>query len=43
MGSSDRLEASVARLADELVCEPIDSSELLRVVVKDCEHDLGTM
>jgi anti-sigma regulatory factor (Ser/Thr protein kinase) len=40
MGSSDRVEASVARLADELICEPIDSSELLRVVVRDCEHDL---
>jgi serine/threonine-protein kinase RsbW len=41
MGSADRVEASVARLADELVCEAIDSSELLRVVVKDCEHDLS--
>ncbi len=37
MASSDRLEASVARLADEFVCEPLNSSELLRVVVKDCE------
>ena len=37
MGSSERLEASVARLADELVCEPIDGSELLRIVVKDRE------
>jgi serine/threonine-protein kinase RsbW len=37
MGSSDRLEASVARLADEISCEPIDTSELLRIVVKDCE------
>ncbi len=36
MGSSDRLEASVAQLADEVTCEPIDSSELLRIVVKDC-------
>ena len=42
MGSSDRPEAWVARLADELVCEPIDSSELLRVVVKDHEHDLSS-
>ena len=42
MGSSDRPEASVARLADELVCEPIESSELLRVVVSDCERDLST-
>jgi serine/threonine-protein kinase RsbW len=41
MGSSDRLEASVTRLADELLCEPIDGSELLRVVVRDCEHDLS--
>jgi serine/threonine-protein kinase RsbW len=41
MGSSDRLEASVARLADELMYEPIENSELLRVVVKDCEHDLS--
>lgn len=40
MGSSDRPEASVARLASQLVSEPIDGSELLRVVVKDCEHDL---
>jgi serine/threonine-protein kinase RsbW len=38
MASSARLEASVPRLADELTCEPIDSSELLRVVVKDCER-----
>lgn len=38
MGSSDRLEASVAQLADEVTCEPIDSSELLRIVVKDCER-----
>ena len=37
MASSDRLEASVARLADELVCESIDNSELLRVVVRDSE------
>jgi anti-sigma regulatory factor (Ser/Thr protein kinase) len=37
MGSGERLEASVARLADELVCEPIGSSELLRVVVRDRE------
>jgi anti-sigma regulatory factor (Ser/Thr protein kinase) len=37
MGSSERLEASVARLADELTCEPIDGSELLRIVVKDRE------
>ena len=37
MASSDRLEASVARLADELVCESIGSSELLRVVVRDSE------
>ncbi|MGN6872617.1 MAG: ATP-binding protein [Solirubrobacteraceae bacterium] len=42
MGSSDRLEASVARLASELDCEPIDSSELLRVVVKDHQHNLTT-
>jgi hypothetical protein len=35
--ASDRLEASVAQLADELVCESIDSSELLRVVVADSE------
>jgi serine/threonine-protein kinase RsbW len=36
MDSPDRLEASVARLADKIVSEPIDGSELLRVVVKDC-------
>jgi hypothetical protein len=42
MGSSDRLEASVARLADELAHEPIDSSELLRVVVKDRQHERTT-
>ncbi len=41
MGSSDRLEASVARLADELVCEALDSSELLSVVVKDHEPAAG--
>ncbi len=41
MRSSDRLEASVARLASELDCEPIDGSELLRVVVKDRQHDHG--
>jgi serine/threonine-protein kinase RsbW len=39
LGSSDRLEGSVARLASQLDCEPIDSSELLRVVVKDHQHD----
>jgi anti-sigma regulatory factor (Ser/Thr protein kinase) len=38
MGPSERLEASVARLADELVCEPIDGSELLRIVIKDRER-----
>jgi len=37
LAASDRPEADVARLADELVCEQIDGSELLRVVVKDCE------
>ena len=37
MASSDRLEASVPRLADELVCESIGTSELLRVVVRDSE------
>ncbi len=42
MGDSDRLEASVARLADEIDCEPIDSSELLRIVVKDHQHDRST-
>ena len=42
MGSSDRLEASVARLADEIDCEPIDSSELLRIVVNDYQHDRST-
>lgn len=42
MGSSDRLEASVARLADEIDREPIDGSELLRVVVKDHQHNLST-
>jgi serine/threonine-protein kinase RsbW len=42
MGSSERPEASVARLANQLVCEPIDGSELLRVVVTDCEHDLSS-
>ena len=41
MRSSDRLEASVARLASELDCEPIDGSELLRIVVKDRQHDHG--
>jgi anti-sigma regulatory factor (Ser/Thr protein kinase) len=35
--ASDRLEASVAQLADELVCESLDGSELLRVVVADSE------
>jgi anti-sigma regulatory factor (Ser/Thr protein kinase) len=35
MGSSDRLEASAARLADELACEPVENSELLRVVVRN--------
>ena len=38
MGSSERLEASAARLADELSCEPIDDSELLRVAVQDHDH-----
>jgi hypothetical protein len=44
MGSSERLEASVARLASELDCEAIDGSELLRIVVKDHQHnhDLNT-
>jgi serine/threonine-protein kinase RsbW len=38
MADSDRLEASVARLADELACEPLDGSELLRIVVKEHER-----
>jgi hypothetical protein len=38
MGPSDRLEASVARLADEIDSERIDNSELLRVVVRDRER-----
>jgi serine/threonine-protein kinase RsbW len=41
MGSTDCLEASVGRLADEVGSEPIDSSELLRVVVKDRQPDLS--
>ncbi|HSC01787.1 MAG TPA: ATP-binding protein [Solirubrobacteraceae bacterium] len=41
MGSSERLEASVARLASELDCEAIDCSELLRVVVKDHQRNLS--
>jgi serine/threonine-protein kinase RsbW len=41
MASSDRLEASVARLASELDYERIDGSELLRVVVLDHQHDLS--
>jgi hypothetical protein len=32
----------VARLADEIDREPIDGSELLRVVVKDHQHNLST-
>jgi serine/threonine-protein kinase RsbW len=39
MGSAERLEASVARLASELDCERIDGSELLRIVVRDHHHD----
>jgi serine/threonine-protein kinase RsbW len=42
MGSSDRLEGSVARLADELDYEAIDNSELLRVVVRDRQLDRST-
>lgn len=38
MASSGRLEASAARLADEVVYEPIENSELLRVVVSDRER-----
>ncbi len=38
MGGSERLEAAAARLADELVCEPLENSELLHVVVKDCDR-----
>ena len=34
-GASRELEREVARLADELVCEPIDGSELMRVLVSD--------
>jgi hypothetical protein len=42
MSSSDRLEASVARLADEVLCESIETSELLRIVVRNGERDLST-
>jgi serine/threonine-protein kinase RsbW len=40
-GTSESLESSVARLADQIDCEPIDSSELLRIVVKDHQHNLS--
>jgi serine/threonine-protein kinase RsbW len=39
MACTERLEASVARLASELDCERIDGSELLRIVVRDHQHD----
>jgi hypothetical protein len=34
-GASQSLRARVAELADELTAEPIDGSELVRIVVRD--------